>query len=110
LPRREWIIRVDDMIAAIDKILGYTAEMDKAAFTTDERTMDAVVRNLIVIGEAAGHVPEDVVTSTCSGTRSRATCPRCCLHFGSYSTPEAVRVGPRRRQEREQGRGDRAGM
>jgi uncharacterized protein with HEPN domain len=63
LPRREWIIRVDDMIAAIDKILGYTAEMDKAAFTTDERTMDAVVRNLIVIGEAAGHVPEDVVTA-----------------------------------------------
>lgn len=63
MPRREWSIRVDDMIAAIDKVLSYTAEMDKAAFTADERTIDAVVRNLIVIGEAAGHVPEDVVAA-----------------------------------------------
>ena len=38
--------------------------MDKAAFAADERTIDAVVRNLIVIGEAAGHVPEDVVASS----------------------------------------------
>ena len=64
MPRRAWSIRVDDMITAIDKVLGYTAEMDKAAFTADERTIDAVVRNLIVIGEAAGHVPEDVVAAS----------------------------------------------
>ena len=63
MPRREWSIRVDDMVLAIDKVLGYTAGMDKAAFTADERTIDAVVRNLIVIGEAAGHVPEDVVAA-----------------------------------------------
>lgn len=64
MPRREWDIRIDDMIAAVDKILSYTAGMDKAAFAADERTIDAVVRNLIVIGEAAGHVPEDVVAAS----------------------------------------------
>ncbi len=64
MPRREWIIRIDDMVAAIDKVLGYTAGMDKASFAADERTIDAVVRNLIVIGEAAGHVPEDVVAAS----------------------------------------------
>jgi len=64
VPRREWIIRIDDMVAAIDKVLGYTAGMDKASFAADERTIDAVVRNLIVIGEAAGHVPEDVVAAS----------------------------------------------
>ena len=63
MPRREWTIRIDDMIAAIKKVLDYTAGMDKAAFAADERTIDAVVRNLIVIGEAAGHVPEDVVAA-----------------------------------------------
>jgi uncharacterized protein with HEPN domain len=52
------------MLAAVDKILTYTAGMDKAAFAADERTIDAVVRNLIVIGEAAGHVPEDVVAAS----------------------------------------------
>jgi uncharacterized protein with HEPN domain len=61
LPRREWVIRIDDIIAAVDKILSYTAGMDRAGFAADERTIDAVVRNLIVIGEAAGHVPGDVV-------------------------------------------------
>ncbi len=62
--RREWDIRIDDMVAAVDKILRYTAGMDKAAFAADERTIDAVVRNLIVIGEAAAHVPEDVVAAS----------------------------------------------
>jgi uncharacterized protein with HEPN domain len=64
LPRREWDIRIDDMITAVEKILSYTAGMDKAAFAADGRTIDAVVRNLIVIGEAAGHVPEDVVAAS----------------------------------------------
>lgn len=64
MPRREWDIRIDDMIAAVDKILRYTAGMDKATFAADERTIDAVVRNLIVIGEAAGHVPEEVVAAS----------------------------------------------
>jgi uncharacterized protein with HEPN domain len=52
------------MMAAVEKILSYTAGMDKAAFVADGRTIDAVVRNLIAIGEAAGHVPEDVVTAS----------------------------------------------
>ena len=30
------------------------------AFRADDRTVDAVVRNLIVLGEASRHIPEDV--------------------------------------------------
>jgi uncharacterized protein with HEPN domain len=29
-------------------------------FENDEKTIDAVIRNLIVIGEAARHVPDDI--------------------------------------------------
>jgi uncharacterized protein with HEPN domain len=29
-------------------------------FSADEKTVDAVIRNFIVIGEAAGQVPQDV--------------------------------------------------
>jgi uncharacterized protein with HEPN domain len=64
LPPRDWDIRVYDIIAAVEKILDYTAGMDRAAFKADERTVDAVVRNLIVIGEAAGHVPPDAVADS----------------------------------------------
>ena len=63
MPPRSWSIRIDDMVAAIEAILEYTAGMDRAGFAADRRTVDAVVRNLIVIGEAAGHVPDDVVAA-----------------------------------------------
>jgi uncharacterized protein with HEPN domain len=63
VPPRSWRIRIDDIVAAIETILQYTAGMDRAGFATDRRTVDAVVRNLIIIGEAAGHVPDDVVTA-----------------------------------------------
>jgi uncharacterized protein with HEPN domain len=34
--------------------------MDLPAFSADEKTADAVVRNLEVVGEAARHVPDEV--------------------------------------------------
>jgi len=34
--------------------------MTYEAFTADRKTVDAVIRNLMVIGEAAGRVPDDV--------------------------------------------------
>ena len=38
----------------------YVQGMTFETFGSDQRTIDAVVRNLTVIGEAAGHVPEDI--------------------------------------------------
>lgn len=47
---------LEHIIAAVEKVKFYTAEMDKAAFIADEKTQDAVIRNLEVIGEAAGRI------------------------------------------------------
>jgi uncharacterized protein with HEPN domain len=47
---------------AIQRCVRYTAGLDEAAFLADERTQDAVVRNLEVVGEACRnierHAPE----------------------------------------------------
>lgn len=51
---------LDDILEAAEKIERYTAGMDYDEFVTDEKTVDAVLRNLEVIGEAAKSVPEDV--------------------------------------------------
>lgn len=51
-------VRLRDMIAAIDRIAECTTDMSDETFAGDGRTVDAVVRNLIVIGEAASRVPE----------------------------------------------------
>jgi hypothetical protein len=54
--------RLRDILAAIDKIRRYTAGMDFATFAGDERTIDAVIRNFTVIGEAANHLPDELVS------------------------------------------------
>jgi uncharacterized protein with HEPN domain len=59
-PEREWRFRAKHIIDAIDKIKRYTAAMTYEEFAADERTVDAVIRNFLVIGEATRHVPDDV--------------------------------------------------
>ena len=60
MPPRPWHERVEDIIAAIERIQTYTASLGFDAFMRDQRTIDAVIRNLEVIGEASGHVPPAV--------------------------------------------------
>lgn len=53
-------VYLQDILEAAERILRYTADPPGGDFTRDERTMDAVVRNLEVIGEAAKAVPMTV--------------------------------------------------
>ena len=41
---------------AIDRIQRYLIDVDHAAFLTNEEKQDAVIRNMEVIGEAAGNI------------------------------------------------------
>ena len=47
---------LEHIILAIDNIHEYTSGMDAAAYLSDRKTQDAVVRNLEVIGEACNNV------------------------------------------------------
>jgi uncharacterized protein with HEPN domain len=58
---RLWQHRITDIIEAIEKIQRYVEGMDFDAFEKDSKTIDAVIRNFIIIGEAARRVPEEVV-------------------------------------------------
>ena len=53
MPKRRDSLLREDMLAAAGKIRSYLAEMDEKQFLQDSKTLDAVVRNLEVIGEAA---------------------------------------------------------
>lgn len=56
MSKREIKILLDDMIEAIGKIDRYIKEMTLNDFVNDSKTVDAVVRNLEVIGEAANRI------------------------------------------------------
>ncbi len=51
---------LEDIVSSCAKILRYTQGMTFEDFVADERTFDAVIRNLLVIGEAVKNVPQDV--------------------------------------------------
>jgi uncharacterized protein with HEPN domain len=60
VPPRDWRLRLEDIVDAAGSIEDYVRDMTFETFRADQRTVDAVVRNLEVIGEAARHVAEEV--------------------------------------------------
>ncbi len=58
---REWFFRLEDILDALERIQQYTDGLNLQKFESDQRTIDAVVRNLEIIGEAARHIPEPLV-------------------------------------------------
>lgn len=60
MSERHWRLFVEDIIESIDKIETYVANMQFENFTQDSKTIDAVVRNLEIIGEASNHIPDEL--------------------------------------------------
>ena len=49
-----------DMQSCVEKIQSYTAGMTLVSFCENRLVMDATLRNLEILGEAATHIPPDV--------------------------------------------------
>ncbi len=57
---KDYYVFFDDMLVAIDKIKKYVDSLSYEHFSADEMRIDAVLRNLEIIGEAAGNIPLEV--------------------------------------------------
>jgi uncharacterized protein with HEPN domain len=60
---RDVRLYLEDIVASCDKIGRYTIGLSFELFSANEQLVDAVARNLEVIGEAAKWVPEQVRSS-----------------------------------------------
>ncbi len=58
---RDWRFRVRDILAAVDAVAEYTDGMTYEEFVADGRTRDAVVRNLMTMGESVRWIPDVVL-------------------------------------------------
>lgn len=56
----DWLFRLQDILDAVERIDDFVAGLPYDDFIDDRKTIDAVVRNIEIIGEAAGYVPEEV--------------------------------------------------
>ena len=59
MSKRPTTLLIEDIWEAIEKIERYAYGMTQVTFKGDEKTTDAVVRNLEIIGEAASRLPKD---------------------------------------------------
>jgi uncharacterized protein with HEPN domain len=57
---RDERLLVKDILAALDRIDSYTKGMNYEAFVADEKTVNAVIYNFLVIGEAVKLLPPTV--------------------------------------------------
>jgi uncharacterized protein with HEPN domain len=57
---RLWTERIQDILEAIAEIREFTRSMSFEQFRDDPKTLKAVALDVIVIGEAAAHVPDEV--------------------------------------------------
>lgn len=51
---------LEDMQMACEKVIRYVNDLKLTQFLKDEKTYDAVVRNLTIIGEAVKNIPQEI--------------------------------------------------
>lgn len=63
MPPREWRLRVEDILTAVSRIRDYTEDETFETFVANTMAFDAVLHNLVIIGEAARHIPPEVAAA-----------------------------------------------
>ena len=58
---RDFRLFLDDILDCCDRVQDYTAGYTYDQFSSDPKTIDAVVRNLEIIGEAVKSLPAEVL-------------------------------------------------
>ncbi len=59
MSERDHQLLLEDMLESAQKIIRYTINLDFEMFLNDEKTVDAVIRNFEIIGEAANRIDPD---------------------------------------------------
>ncbi|MGA9364751.1 MAG: DUF86 domain-containing protein [Bacteroidota bacterium] len=59
MSKRDWKLLLEDIRESIQKVDKYVAGLTLEQFRTNELVIDAVVRNLEIIGEASRMMPEE---------------------------------------------------
>lgn len=63
MPRRDYRLFAADIIDAIEAIDGFVSGLTETQFLADRLRVDAALKNLAVIGEAAARMPESVTAA-----------------------------------------------
>ncbi|KKS89197.1 MAG: hypothetical protein UV63_C0022G0016 [Microgenomates group bacterium GW2011_GWC1_43_11] len=59
-PKKNYLVYITDIIEAIDLIDIYCKGVSEERFSQDIQLQDSVIRRFQIIGEAAGHIPDEL--------------------------------------------------
>jgi len=59
MSKRTSELLIDDILESCNNIMDYTKDISFDDFVADQKTIDAVIRNFEIIGEAANRLPEE---------------------------------------------------
>ncbi len=57
---RNYNLYLQDIVEAADRVASYVESMTRSEFETDQMRIDAVIRNLGIIGEAVKKIPDSI--------------------------------------------------
>ncbi len=60
MSKRDAKLLLEDMLDSMSKIHKYTFQYSFEEFCNDDKTIDAVIRNFEIIGEAANRIPDEI--------------------------------------------------
>lgn len=60
MTKRNHKMYIEDILESIGKIESYVKGMDYKKFTSEGMVVDAVIRNLEIIGEASKNIPDEI--------------------------------------------------
>ncbi len=83
MSKRDLKLLLEDMLESAQKINRYTSNLNVDSFQKDDKTIDAVVRNFEIIGEAANRIDPDFKPALCN--RASITNTNYCKSVVSLS-------------------------
>ena len=76
---KDYRLFIDDIRKSCEPVLRYTSGFTEEQFLADEKTYDATLRHLIIIGEVVKQIPEEVRgTVPGGGVEANRVLPRSC--------------------------------
>ena len=57
---RDYIFYLEDILSSMQKVQSYLDKLNYLDFINDDKTVDAVIRNFEIIGEASKSLPSEI--------------------------------------------------
>ncbi|MBI5613930.1 DUF86 domain-containing protein [Candidatus Gottesmanbacteria bacterium] len=58
--KKDFLLYINDMLDAIALVEEYVSNVEEEEFSKDTEKQDSVIHRLMIIGEAATHLPDDI--------------------------------------------------